>query len=264
MSIFTLYNLFFIASVHHMRHGNGMVPLYFLIVFQQFYGMPAHGRVTGVICLHHCLQLGNPVLYLFRIVQNILLHPLFVVMNNRMKQNVKTGTFCCRHWYHRNIAQKLRQAMHIYFHSTLFHDIHHVQSQHHRLPQFQKLQCQIQIPLQRGRIHHIDNYIYCIIHGALSCDFFFNGIAGQRVYSRRVHQCNPCIFIDRFPLKALHRDSRPIGHLQPGSCQGIEQCGFSAVGVPNTGYMNMFSQICPVPKIMTHAHSPLCERLPQY
>ena len=61
------------------------------------------------------------------------------MMNHGMEQDLKAGTSRCGHRDHRYSAQKFRQPVQIDLHTTLFHDIHHVERKHHGLAEFQKL-----------------------------------------------------------------------------------------------------------------------------
>ena len=49
---------------------------------------------------------------------------------------------------HRNIAQHLGKPVEIQLHPPLLHNIHHVKSQDHRFAKLQKLQREVQVPLQ--------------------------------------------------------------------------------------------------------------------
>ena len=56
-----------------------------------------------------------------------------------MHQDIQSPFFPGTDRNHRN-TKHLRQAMHINFHSPLFHNIHHIQCKHHRFSQFDQLQ----------------------------------------------------------------------------------------------------------------------------
>ena len=167
-----------------------------------------------------------------------------------MEQYIQTGALRRRYGDHRNISQHLRQTVHIDLHPPFLHDIHHIQRHNHRLSQLQQLKGQIQIPFQGRRIHHIYNYINIIAHGTLPGYLLLNGIAGQRIYTGSIDQRNFRILVFCGSLKSLHCHSGPVGHLQPGTCQCVKQCGLAAVRIPYTDSIDMLFLL-----FLAHAYS---------
>ncbi len=214
VGIFTLYHFFFVASVHHMDYGNGMLLLYLLVILQKLYGMPSGRGMFWVILLHHGFQSGDFSLNLRGIIQYVVLHTLLTVVNHRVKQDIQSRASGGRHRYHRNISQHLRQTVHVDLHAALFYHIHHVQRQNHWFSQFQKLQGEIEIPFQGRGIHHIDNGVNVIIHGTFSGNLLFDGIAGQGVNPGGVHKRNLRFLIACLTFHPFHGDPGPVGHFQ--------------------------------------------------
>ena len=123
-----------------------------------------------VLCLVVVHQMGMPVML------------QVMMMRCRMDEYIQSTAPPGRYgnnWY----PQHLRKTMHIDFHPPMDYDIHHVQSQHHRLSQFQKLQREIEVPLQRGSVRHIDDHIHLIAEYVLPGYLFLHGVGSQAVGS---------------------------------------------------------------------------------
>ena len=239
VGIFALNNFLFITAVHYIDHGDRVLFPHLLVVLQKLDGMPAHGGMCGIMGLHDYLQLLYLLLDPGRIVQNIFLHSLLIVMDYGVEQDIQSRPSRRGDGHRRHIAQHFGKPVHIDLHSPLLHDIHHVQGKHHRLPQLQKLQRQVKIPLQRGGIHHIDDHVDVIVHGALPGHLLLYGVTGEGINAGGVNQCDFHIFIARLPLKTFHRDPRPVCNLQPGTRQRVKKSGLSTVWVADTGNIDM-------------------------
>ena len=111
------------------------------------------------VAVHHgkLVVMIVAVLRLIGMIVNQPVRPHVAAMvDRRMQQHAQAPPLQGRHGDDRH-AQHFRQAVQVDFHSPLFHDIHHVQGNDNRLAQFQKLQRQIQIPLQRRRVYDVDD-----------------------------------------------------------------------------------------------------------
>ena len=109
--------------------------------------------------------------------------------------------------------------------------IHHIQGKHHRNIQLHQLHGQIQIPLNIGSIHNVDDSFRMFIQHKISCNDLLTGIWGHGIDSRKIgHQC--VFFSPDSSIFSVHRYSRKVTHMLTGSGQLIKQCGFSTVLIP--------------------------------
>ena len=92
---------------------------------------------------------------------------IFIVVGHSVHQDLQSCPFPCRYG-NGGDPQHFRQSVQIDLHPPLFHHIHHIERQHHRLPQLDQLQGQIKISLQAGRVCHVNNDIHLIAHNTLS------------------------------------------------------------------------------------------------
>ena len=212
--IFFLRNLLFIAAVRHALQLNGMVLLHLRIIFQQLDGMPADGGMVRIAVLHPLLQHGKLRLQLFSVVQNVALRPFLIVMHHGMHQNIQPRPLCGGNRHDRNVAQHLRQTVQVDLHAPLLHDVHHIEGQDDRLSQLQKLKRQIQVSLQAGSVHHIDDRFDVIVQHTFSGHHLLDGIAGEGIDARRIHQLQIIPLIGDVSFVFFHGYAGPVRHLQ--------------------------------------------------
>ena len=103
-----------------------MLPPYLLIVFQQLYGMPPHGRMGGIIRLHHYFQFGEFILDVAAIVHHIPFRSFLVMVDHRVQQDIQPRPPCGGNRDDGNVPKHFRQAVQINFHAPFLHNIHHV------------------------------------------------------------------------------------------------------------------------------------------
>ena len=154
-------------------------------------------------------------------------------------QDVQAGFPAGGYRDHRD-AQHFRQAVQVDLHAPLLDNVHHVQGQDHRLAQLDQLQSQIQVALQGRGVRHIDDHIHVVAQYVLPGHLFLHGVGGQAVGAGQVHQFVLVVVELENALLFLHRYTGPVGHFQVGAGVGVEQRGFSAVGVshePNGKFM---------------------------
>ena len=114
------------------------------------------------------------------------------------------------------------------------HLIHHIQCKHHRNIQLHQLHGQIQIPLNIGSIHNVDDSLRMFIQHKISCNNLLTGIGGHGIDSRKIgHQC--IFFSPDSSIFSIYRYPGKVAHMLTGSGQLIKQCGFSTVLIPRKG-----------------------------
>ena len=72
-------------------------------------------------------------------------------------------------------------------------------------------------------------------------DLFLHGIRRKGVCTGQIHQPDVQVMVLQRPFHPLHRNAGPVGHLQVGAGIGVEQGGFSAVGIADKRNGQFFS-----------------------
>ena len=252
--ILLVYYVGLIAAVEHLRQVHGILIADLLVALEQLDGVPAVILQVRVAPL----QLGDDLVYLVlngvgvhhgvlavvvmcvvRYLRVLVDEPVRVrlvpVVLGRVHEYVQPAPLARRNRHHR-YAQHLRQPVQVYLHAALFHDVHHVQRHHHRLAQLQQLQGQVEAPLQRARVHNVYDDVHLVREDEAARDRLLHRVAGQRVCPRQVHQVDVHAVRLYLALDLLHRDPRPVGHLEVGAGVGVEERGLAAVGVAYEPY----------------------------
>ena len=112
--------------------------------------------------------------------------------------------------------------------------IHHVQRQHHGDLQLHELHGQIQVPLDVGGIHNVDDAAGMVLHQKVPGDNFLVGIGRQGIDARQIRDGGFGMVADGavFPV---HGDPREIAHVLVGTGELVEESGFAAVLVACQG-----------------------------
>lgn len=150
-----------------------------------------------------------------------------------MHQHIQAGPLPRRDRDHRHMPQHLRQAVKIDLHPPLFHNVHHVESHDHWLFKLKKLQRQIEVSLQRGGVHHVNEDIHLIFLDAFSRDALLDGVGGQTIDARQVDDPDGLSLVAGSSLHPLHGHAGPVGHFQLCAGKRVKKRRFSAVGVSN-------------------------------
>ena len=85
--------------------------------------------------------------------------------------------------------------------------IHHVEGHHNGTTKLQKLQRQVQVALQVGGIHDVDDHIGLIFHNIVSGDDLLHGIGAEAVDAGQIHNGHVAVFVGHrfaFVLLFLH------------------------------------------------------------
>ena len=106
--------------------------------------------------------------------------------------------------------------------------VHHVQGDHHGHVHFQQLHGEIQIPLNVGGVHDVDDGFRLLVEHEIPGHLFLAGIRGHGIDPRQVGDQRVRMAPDHTVL-AVHGHSRKIAHVLIRSRQLVEQSGLSAV-----------------------------------
>ena len=135
--------------------------------------------------------------------------------------------------YHRN-AQSLAEALHINGAATAGHLVHHVQCQHHGDTHFHQLQRQVQVPLDIGGVHDIDDAVRLLIQDEVPGDDLLRRIGSDGVNARQVYHGTVLLAPDGAGL-LIYGDTGKVAHMLVGAGELVEQRGFAAVLIAGQG-----------------------------
>ena len=128
-------------------------------------------------------------------------------------------------------AQLLGQPLHIDLVPPFGHLVHKVQGQHRGPLQLQQLDGKVQVALQVGGIHDVDDAVRGLPDDEIPGDDLLHGVGRQGVDARQVHDGQGLVAQTGGALLLLHRHSGPVAHILVRAGQGVEEGGLAAVGV---------------------------------
>ena len=112
--------------------------------------------------------------------------------------------------------------------------IHHIEGHYHRHAQLQKLHRQIEISLNIGRIHNIDNSLRLLPDNKFPCHNLLTAVGRHGVNTRQI--CNQRIVVSlNHAVLPVYCHSRKISYMLLRACQLIKQRRLSAVLIPHQG-----------------------------
>ena len=114
------------------------------------------------------------------------------------------------------------------------HLIHHVEGNDHGDSQFHQLEGKIQVPLNIGGIHNVDNSLGMLLQDKIPGDNLLRCIGRKGVNAGQVHQ-GDVLVVEDLPLFFLHRYAGEVAHVLVAAGQGIKQGGLAAVLVACKG-----------------------------
>ena len=131
---------------------------------------------------------------------------------------------------HHRAAQGLAELLPVDPVAVFSHQVHHVHRHHHRQPQLNQLSGEVEVSLNVGAVHDVQNGIRLLAHQVVPGHHFFQGVRGEGVDARQVLDDHILMSLEA-ALLLFHRDAGPVAHVLIGAGQIIEQGGFSAVRV---------------------------------
>ena len=112
--------------------------------------------------------------------------------------------------------------------------VHHVQRHDHRHVHLQQLHRQIQIALDVGRVHDIDDRLRLCLQHEFARDQLLAGIGRHGIDPRQIGDGGVLLTADGAVL-AIDGHAREIAHMLVGAGQLVEQCRLAAVLVAHEG-----------------------------
>ena len=113
----------------------------------------------------------------------------------------------------------------------LFDLVHKIQGNDHGAFQLQQLGRQVQIALNIGGVHNIDDGVRVLAHDEVPGHDLLHGIGRQGVDAGQIHHGERLAIYVRPALLLLHRDAGPVAHILVGAGKGVEQRGLAAVRI---------------------------------
>ena len=99
--------------------------------------------------------------------------------------------------------------------------VHHIKSQHHGNIQFHKLHGQVEIPLDIGSVHNIDNSFGFFPDNKLSGNNFLAGIGRKRINTGQIG--NQCVRLSLYlPALSVYGHAGKIPHVLVGACKLVK------------------------------------------
>ena len=106
--------------------------------------------------------------------------------------------------------------------------VHHVQGQHHGDPHLHQLEGQVQIPLDIGGVHDVDEAVRLLVQDEVPGDDLLRRIGPDGVDARQIHHRAVLLAPDGAGL-LIHRHAGEVAHVLVGAGELVEQCGLAAV-----------------------------------
>ena len=106
----------------------------------------------------------------------------------------------------------------------------HVEAHHDRAPRLEELGREVEVALQVGDVHEVDDRIRAVVHHVVAGDHLLGRVRGERVDAREVHEGHVAVGAPR-GLLLLNGDARPVAHVAVGARELVEERGLAAVWV---------------------------------
>ena len=125
-------------------------------------------------------------------------------------------------------AQLLAHAFDVHGAAVCTHFVHHVQRKHHGDAQLKKLQRQVQIALDVGRVNDVDDAVGLAVDDEISCDDLFLRIGADGVDARQVND-GAVLRAAYFAHLLIDGHAGEVADVLIGAGQRVEQRRLSAV-----------------------------------
>ena len=132
-----------------------------------------------------------------------------------------------RDGHHRD-AQRRLQMVHMDGVAVGAHLVHHVEGQHHGNAQLDELHGEIEVALDVGGVHNVDDALRLFVYQKVAGDDLLAGIGREGINARQVHHRGFRVLADLAVL-AVHRDPREVAHMLVGTGELVEEGGLAAV-----------------------------------
>ena len=159
--------------------------------------------------------------------------------NCRLRRFLNSHTLQRGNFNH-GAMQCARQGIDVDFLSALLYRIQHIDGDDGRNTDFHQLCRQVQISLKVCTVNNIQNHIGALTDEILSGDDLLKCIGGKRINSGKVGYGYLLVPL-HLSLFFLHGNAGPVSYILIRACQGVEQRGFSRIGIARKGDGNTHS-----------------------
>ena len=129
---------------------------------------------------------------------------------------------------HNGRTQKSLHRVNINGSVVLFHFVHHIEGHHDRHVHLQQLHGEIEVSLDVGRVHDIDDRLGLFMEHKVSRDQLLLGVGRHGIDARKVRDQRIAVSEDHAVL-AVHGHAREIPHMLSRSGQNIKERRLAAV-----------------------------------
>ena len=140
---------------------------------------------------------------------------------------------------HDRAAELTAQFFHVDAVPGLFHKVHHVQRDDHGDTQLGELGGQIEVALQVGRVHDIEDGVGLLLNEIVPRHDLFQRVGREGVDAGQVGQ-HDLLVDDQLAFLLLHGHAGPVADELVGAGQLVEQGGLAAVRVAREGNAQLF------------------------
>ena len=173
-----------------------------------------------------------------QVIQNFGTHLAFLIqevtafinIDDNMEQlfNPFSGTADSRQHRH---AEQLAEFYIIQRISARFQLIVHIERNNHTYIHVNQLGSEIQVTLQIGRVHYIDNDVRSFVDNVVADINFFGRISRKRISARQVHDAEVIALKVEITFFGIYGDTAVISHVLMRARGYIEKRCFTAVGI---------------------------------
>ena len=117
--------------------------------------------------------------------------------------------------------------------------VHEVEGDDHGPLQLQKLHRQVEVALDIGGVHNVDDGVGMLAHDEVPGHDLLHGVGGQGVDPRQVHHGHVPAVDPGLALLLLHRHAGPVAHILVGAGESVEEGGLATVGVAHQGHFDL-------------------------
>ena len=136
---------------------------------------------------------------------------------------------------HDRHAQPPLEFGHIDLDALRAHIVHKAERHDHGQAKRNELQRQIQVALDVGRIHDVENAVQLVGQHILARDDLLLRIGRERIDARQVDDVHAHAIVADVAGLAVDRYARPVADMLVGAGQAVEQRGLAAVRVADNG-----------------------------
>ena len=217
-------------QMRHQIGGQVEFLLHLGIALKQFDRIPA--QETGLhMALNGFLNVRNGVLYAAGKHMGLLFDLFFALGQcQRSLGGLHAAlAFQGAHFHHR-AAQALAELGKVQLVAVFAHQIHHVDSHQNGNAKLDQLRGQIQVALNIGAIHDVQDGIGLFTHQIFTRNHFLQGVGRKRINAGQVLN-DHIVMTAQLALLLFNSNAGPVTNILAAAGQLVEQGGFAAVRV---------------------------------